>query len=164
MPVFISDACIFILLIRHGILESFFHSCQDVKTSSLVWFEMRDEQQESLSLYIEQGNLSIVETEVNSSLKLPKSLSLADVSVISLANSLNGIILSSDKLLRLHAQKHSLEVHGFLWIIQRMIKSRSIDATNAKTILESMLTDPLVFRNKELLKEVENTIQEIEMF
>jgi predicted nucleic acid-binding protein len=122
---------------------------------------MHDEQKECLSIYVKKGQLNVVDAVNNSSLNLPKSLSLADVSVISLANSLNGVVLTSDKLLRLHAQKQSIEVHGFLWLIQRMIRTSNIDVKNAQVILEAMTADPFVFRNNELLKEVQNTIQAI---
>jgi hypothetical protein len=63
-------------------------------------------------------------------------LSFADSSVLELSARINGILLSSDKSLRIISKKHNIDVRGVLWIIEELVKKKIISPQIAITKLE----------------------------
>jgi len=74
--------------------------------------------------------------------KVP-ALSLADCSVLFLAAQKEAILLTGDRQLRMEAEKEGIEVHGSLWILDRMVHLKAIDMIAAcRALLELMLRNP----------------------
>jgi predicted nucleic acid-binding protein len=65
--------------------------------------------------------------------------SLADVSCYFLAHETTRPLLTGDGRLRKQAQKDGLEVHGALWLLDRLVEHAVIPTTRAADCLESML-------------------------
>lgn len=57
-----------------------------------------------------------------------------------LAIALNALLLTGDKELRLLAEARQVEVHGTLWIFDRLVEKRLLKPKDAADKLECLLT------------------------
>lgn len=132
MKVIVNDANILIDLIGLGLLTNFFELNYEFYTTSLVFEELEDEQQIELQKYVDLEILLVQQmseeqlVEINNIQKTKTSLSFQDCSAFYQAQIENGILVTSDNTLRKFAKSKNQEVHGHLWIFDKMIESETI--------------------------------------
>jgi hypothetical protein len=154
MDICITDACIFIDLMKYDWIGQFFKLPFTFHTTLLVINELREEQVDLLQPYIHSNRLLIDESDSISNQNYSRSLSLADVSVLVLAERTNGILVSSDNLLRKVALQKKLNVHGFVWLIEQLLHNQLILPNEAIDGLGAMLNDPYFSQNILLKNEI----------
>ncbi len=76
--------------------------------------------------------------EINTIQKSKPSLSQQDCSAFYQAQTENGILVTSDNSLRKFARENEVEVHGHLWIFDKMVEHRSISGALAINKLEDL--------------------------
>jgi hypothetical protein len=164
MRIAITDACIFIDVIELRLTARFFTLDIEIHTSSLVMDELSHDQKEILSEYVSTGRLVInaFTPEYYSEMKTityPKSLSLADKSVLLFAQKLKAIVLSSDKLVRFYAKNNTIDYHGLIWIIDKLVENGTLLPAAAIKKLQDLLSMNAFYRNRpELVSEIEKRI------
>lgn len=133
MDIIIEDTNIFIDLYQTG-LGRFVQQLEiDFRTSIYVLLEVVDEPQYQYVLgLLEKGVLKAEDFEGDEQKYLfettqtyggKSNLSLADCSVMLLAERYQCRLLTSDRKLRLHAQERGLEVSGFLWLTDELVRT-----------------------------------------
>ncbi len=69
----------------------------------------------------------------------PRALSVMDLAALILSKRLRVILLTGEKLLRGVAEEEGVEVRGTLWLLDQMIVSKALEASDAAAALDSML-------------------------
>jgi rRNA-processing protein FCF1 len=128
LKIAVTDACIFIDLYDLGLVTSFFKLQIEIHTTSSVYFELYDEQQQVLTAYQSVSRLIVHNLKEEDFLQIhsepyPKSLSETDKSVLHVANKLNACVLSSDKTVRNCAKNKGIEYHGMIWIFDKLVEA-----------------------------------------
>ena len=132
MKIIVNDANILIDLIELQLLPYFFALEFEFYTTSLVFEELDKDQQFTLKTYVDSGTLLVHEmtytqlTEINTIQKTKPALSLQDCSAFYQAQIEAGILITSDNALRKFAKAHNQEVHGHLWVFDRMFETEII--------------------------------------
>jgi|SRR5690554_590234 len=161
--VVITDANILIDLIHLEMFSVLFESdLFEFKTTDFVFEELYDGQKEILRDIIEEQRFQIIEsqeddlTEIFKIKQNTQGLSIQDCSAWFYAQKLNGMLLTGDASLRKHTKKSGIEVHGILYLFDRMVAGGIIAAQEAFEKLEE-----LKVLNKRLpVKEVEKRLKE----
>ena len=69
------------------------------------------------------------------------------------------MILSSDKTVRHNAKIRSIEYHGMLWILDKLVEHSLLSKENAISCLKHMMEHNLIYQNnKELMDEMNKRI------
>jgi predicted nucleic acid-binding protein len=148
MKVAIKDANVFIDLESMGLLDLWFQLGITTLTSSFVVMELEDGGHENALACIRTGQA--VEAEISGEEMAGafaefqdahggKGLSESDLSVIYLALREDAMVLSGDRLLRSTAEAQHLEVHGTLWILDRLVESGVLKPAVAAERLETLI-------------------------
>jgi len=159
MKLAVTDACIFIELDQLSLTSLFFKLDIEVHTSVDVFNELYTGQQELLRAYVAGKVLYIhsISSEERTLLntgKFPAGLSQNDRTVLFLAEKLEAMVLSTDKLVRSHAQKSALECHGMIWVFDMLIDAGVISKEEASHKLRQMIGQNIIYQNNtKLLKE-----------
>jgi predicted nucleic acid-binding protein len=139
--ILVQDACILIDLMDVGLIEEFFRLGYHVITTEYVVFEITEEyQRQMIANMIERSLLEI--TEVNDDLvndlnsRYP-GLTLADCSVLTLATTTGGKVLTADGALRRTCQNQGVRVGGFLWVVKQLVLCNLIPAEKGLQALET---------------------------
>lgn len=146
MKVVVNDANILIDLVKLQLLPHFFALGWEYHTTSLVFDELYEEQQEAFAPYQDKGLFLVADleaTEVVTILELQISkpqLSEQDCSALYYTIKSSGVLLSSDKNLREFAENKGVEVHGHLWIFDAMVAQKCISPTRAAEKLEELIS------------------------
>jgi cardiolipin synthase len=145
MKVVVNDANILIDLVKLQLLPHFFGLGWEYHTTSLVFDELFEDQQEAFSAYQDKGVFFIAEldaTELGTIIELQlekPQLSEQDCSALFYTIKKAGVLLSSDKNLREFAENKSVEVHGHLWIFDAMVAQNCISPSRAADKLEELI-------------------------
>lgn len=142
MKIAISDANIFIDLIHIKLHAELFALDLEIHTTSLVFDELREDQQRALSKFAKKDKLTIHPSEESNQLEnaiLNKRLSESDKSVIHLASELGAFILTGDGLLRKISVKQKIEVHGVFWLLDKFVESKLITKKKALQQLKLLM-------------------------
>jgi predicted nucleic acid-binding protein len=137
MAIAVNDANIFIDLLEIDLIDTFFELKLDLHTTNLVLNELDYEQQIIIKKQIAKKRLKvkILNDEELSELKekeiTSSKLSKQDVSVYAYAKELGAIILTSDRRLRIEAKSKGFEVHGILWVFEKMMEEKLIKPKKA---------------------------------
>jgi predicted nucleic acid-binding protein len=113
-------------------------------TTDLVLEELYDHQKESLTPFIEEGQLQIQSIDEDDFLSIYQiqvqrpQLSEQDCSAFYQAQKLDAILLTSDKVLRRLAQQKALEVHGHLWVFDEMVAAGTLSPKAAIQKLDEL--------------------------
>ncbi|KAA0992885.1 PIN domain-containing protein [Dyadobacter aurulentus] len=164
MKVAVTDACIFIDLIGLNLLHQLFDLHLEIHTSADVVAELYDDGAE-LYQFVDAGKLqihSIQEADriVISQAKYSKALSENDKTVLHLANQIKATVLSSDQVVRKHAEAHGLECRGMLWLLDQLVAHQIISAPIAKQKLQALLEANVMYRNNmRLSAEIQKRLQ-----
>lgn len=139
--VYISDTNILIDFRHAGMLEVLFQLPFTLCCTDFVLFELNDFDHGELT---EMG-LSVVELDENSVESLYEltdahnNSSLADVSCYFLAKTTGHPLLTGDGQLRKQAAKDGLQVHGALWLLDRLVQVNIVTKIQAAMGLQAML-------------------------
>jgi predicted nucleic acid-binding protein len=164
MKLAVTDACIFIDLYDLQLTAQFFNLNIEVHTSIDVIKELYENQQQMLSAFqsvkklivhiIKEEDKKIIYSNAN-----PQSLSESDKTVLYLADNLNAMVLSSDRVLRKTAKNKGIAYHGMLWIFDELVKYNLISNSEASLKLQHLINSNLVFQNnRELVEEMEKRL------
>lgn len=144
----VSDTNIFIDLISVNLLDGFFSLPWEIHTTDMVMKELKDSnQKEAVETFRQQGCLTVKEFEGKEILKLMQmrnqalkssNASIQDCSVWKLAKDLVCPLLTGDNRLRKAAQKDDVEVHGILYLFDKMLEHNVIDYETAIIKLQSL--------------------------
>lgn len=143
MRLVVTDANIFFDLIKIEALGLFFQLDLEFHTSAIVMDECRAADRALLESYVEKGILrvaSYTEQEMHDveHTGTRKSLSPADRSVLYTAKQLSGIVLTSDRAMRLECEAMSIECHGSLWCVKEIHQHGKCDARHALDLLRAL--------------------------
>jgi predicted nucleic acid-binding protein len=133
MKVLITDANILIDLLKTEVIGRFFRLKYEIHTTHAVIEECNEDQQKLLNKHINSGKLSILpmNTEdddlVESLLGENPGLSHADCTVLHAAKSLQAILLTGDRKLRMVTLDSKLEVRGIFWVFDEMLKQKVME-------------------------------------
>jgi len=123
MKVVITDANIFMHLIDSGLPESFFRLDFEIATTEEVFAEIGDERH--LLAPFAGGRLEIISSQDDQlatiqSAAFAPGLSFPDRTVLFHATLRNGTVLTGESLMRKECERLGLDVHGILWVLDRM--------------------------------------------
>lgn len=144
MKIAVTDANIFIDLIHLGLHVFISQLNLEIFTTQNVLDELDEEQIQILDGLIGNKSLTIYafsdeEYEAFSDFSVKRGLSVADHSVLFIAEKLSALILSGDSLLRKTCEERKFEVHGILWIIDECIRCRHLTYQEAHKKLCSLM-------------------------
>jgi predicted nucleic acid-binding protein len=142
----VKDANVLIDLWGIGLLELIFELNIEVHTTDLVVNEIeQEEQSRAIQNLINEGKLLVHTFTPKELAELVvfqmshSSLSLEDCSVWSIAGRLQAILLTGDGALRKKAAEAGLEVHGSLWLLDKLVKQSLVDIPGACAALRSLM-------------------------
>ncbi len=144
MRVVVNDANVLIDLVKLELLEPFFQLPFEFHVTSLVLDELYESQVEKIDPYISSGILLVHHPdegelmEIHGSEKKPKGLTDMDFSAYIHARNLDGTLLTSDNSLRKYGKEEGIEVHGHLWVFDRMWDEGKIDGFMAARKLDEL--------------------------
>lgn len=137
MKIIVNDANILIDLVELKMLPYFFKLEFEFRTTQLILDELFDEQQEALIPYIETEKLILDTFSVNDLVEImslqhakPK-LSEQDCSAFFQAKKTGAVLITSDNLLRKFAHAQNIEVHGHLWVFDKLFVNNIISGERA---------------------------------
>lgn len=131
MIIVVNDANIIFDVIEINLTEFFFQLDYKFLITDFVYKEIeKAEQIMLLEEYIQNKSLDIYEIDdinkiYGKNLK-NQTLSAEDCSVLIAAEEEKAIILTGDKALRQIAEKDGIEVHGILWVFDRLVDNEII--------------------------------------
>jgi hypothetical protein len=161
----VTDACIFIDLYDLGLIAPFFKLEIEIHTTSAVYYELYEEQQQVLNAYQSVEKLIVHNLNEQDFIEIhsepyPKSLSETDKSVLYIANKLNAYVLSSDKAVRNCAKNKEVEYHGMIWIFDKLLEANIITPRVAATKLKQLVSTNFIFQNnKPLVDEIHKRLK-----
>ena len=144
----VSDTNILIDLVDSGLLEQFFSLPMEVHTTDMVIFEVTDpDQKAKVTVVVQQGYLKVktftsqemfsLYAFVNSK-RQKSNLSPADFSVWQYAAENHYPLLTGDGNLRKLATTDGVEVHGTLYIFDKLVEHGIITPAQAADRLEAL--------------------------
>lgn len=161
MKVAVKDANIFIDLESMGILDLWFQLGHETLTSTFIVDELELGGHEQALSCIRAGQAQVIVIageDMGSLMELWSEVeahgaSLGDASVLWLAIRAGAMLLTGDKPLRTQAAVRSIECHGTLWILDRLVEAGLLEPLSAANKLERLLR--LVGRRRRRLPESE---------
>ena len=161
----VTDACIFIDLYDLDLVAPFFKLEIEIHTTSAVYFELYEKQQQVLNAYQSVEKLIIHNLKEQDFIEIhsehyPKSLSETDKSVLHIANKLNACVLSSDKIVRNCAKNKDIEYHGMIWIFDKLVEANILTKRDAANKLKQLVASNFIFQNnKPLVDEIRKRLK-----
>jgi len=148
MIIVITDACFLIDLIDIDLFEEFHGLGYQVHITSSVFAELEgDEYVKPVWECIEQKKMflyNMTAADQNALEKLmgkhPSRLSEPDCSCLYLAKEMKATILTCEKLLTNVAKNLNLDVHGSLWILDRLLEASTITRRIAYSKLKDLMS------------------------
>lgn len=165
MRIAITDACIFIDLHDLKLTNLLFSLQVDIHTSYDVYNELYPTQQDILTEFHTTGKLTIHNISGDERILMqkqnyPKSLTESDKSVLFLAEKVDAMILSSDKVVRNCAKRRSIEYHGMLWVFDKLVEHKLLSFSEAAEKLELLIRSNMIYQNNaDLIKELEKRLE-----
>ncbi|GAB1473166.1 hypothetical protein MASR2M69_06070 [Bacteroidota bacterium] len=71
----------------------------------------------------------------------------SDKSVLFLAEKVDAMILSSDKVVRNCAKRRSIEYHGMLWVFDKLVEHKLLSFSEAAEKLELLIRSNMIYQN-----------------
>lgn len=149
----VSDTNIFIDLIEIGLLEGFFSLPWEIHTTDMIIHELKvPTQKEMIVKYRTDGLLYVKEYNVAEMVDLAKfhvlqremaKVSIQDCSVWLYAMNKNYTLLTGDAKLRSAATKMSVDVHGIIYVIDKLVDKQLISKkTAADKLMQLKMSNP----------------------
>ncbi|MDZ7829361.1 MAG: DUF3368 domain-containing protein [Halofilum sp. (in: g-proteobacteria)] len=140
MPILVSDANIFIDLEIGGVVREAFRLPEEIQTPDFLFQdELAEEHPDLISLGLVLGELD--ESGIADLVALAgryTGISRYDSAALALARSIGCPLVTGDSRLRAAARTEAIEVHGTVWLIERMLDEHLITTGTARTAFESM--------------------------
>lgn len=165
MRIAVTDANIFIDLIKLQLHTHFFGLDLEIHTTLDVYNELYAEQQTILDIYRSLDKLTIhvlssQEGVAISNTPYSKGLSFEDKSVLYLAEKLKALLLSTDKLSRNYAKSICIDCHGMLWILDQLVEKQQLIREVAILKLNELIEKNPIYRNNhELQLEISKRVK-----
>lgn len=145
MKIAITDANIFIDLIKLEILHFLFEIELEITTTLEVFQELHDWQQNKLQYFIDNSQLKLhifssEEWSLMQNLTKTKGLTMEDITIAFLAKQTGAIVLSGDNPLRKYCTQQQLEVRGILWLLDTFLLRSHLTQVQAKEKLIFLLS------------------------
>jgi hypothetical protein len=155
----VTDANIFIDLIILGLIGHLFELGIGIHTTREVFDQLTSRQRETLIAWHLDGSLIIYEFSAEEiseiyALQFPAGLEAADRTVFYYATRLACMVISGDNKLRKHCEKNGLEVHGLIWIFDRVVELELISKKNMVEKLEKLMSYNDRLPMEELLRRI----------
>lgn len=160
MKLAVTDANIFIDLIKLQMLALLFRIDMEIHTTKEIVDQLNDHQLVSLTQFIESQHLqlhylSATQLQEVIALAAPRSLDLADKSVAWLSLRLAAMVLTGDGPLRKYCQAKQLEVKGIIWLFDKFVEKGLVKPLLAAEKMESLIQ----FNNRLPKEECSHRIQ-----
>lgn len=159
----VSDTNIFIDLISVNLLDSFFSLPWEIHTTDMIVQELiKSEQHEAITLLRENGHLIVKKFEGEELAqiarmkleRLSSNASIQDCSVWKLAKDLECALLTGDNKLRKVVQNDNIEVHGILYLFDKMLEHEIMDNETAIYKLQSLFSINSRLPKEEIVKRI----------
>lgn len=136
MKIAITDANIFIDLIKLRWLGYLFSIGLEIYSSREVIDELNENQLEQLNSFIQAQHVKVYtfsaeELMAISVIVAPASLTTQDKSILYLAKKLEASVLTGDNPLRKFCLKNELDVKGIIWLFDRFVELELVDCETA---------------------------------
>lgn len=161
----VSDTNIFIDLISVNLLDGFFNLPWEIHTTDMIMKELKDSNQKAVvDAFRQLGSLKVKEFDGNEMQELMRmrkralessNASILDCSVWKLAKNLDCSLLTGDNRLRKVVQKDNVEVHGILYLFDKMLEHQVINHETAITKLQSLFSINTRLPKDEIDKRIE---------
>jgi hypothetical protein len=144
MKIAVTDANIFIDIIKIGLTKQFFALPIEAHTSLEVLAELKDHQSEILAAYQYVGKLKVHNFEPEELMEMhiltpSNRLSDPDKTVIYLAVKHQAMLLSSDGMIRKFAKEQGIETHGQIWLFDELVARKQITQKIACNKINALL-------------------------
>lgn len=147
MKLIITDVSVLFDLYQLELLPEFFALKAEISTTSFVYNEivvanqivefevykrgqklnvivLTEEDQEAVSQFVTKRNLK----------------SLPDKTMLWKSVQLKCALLTCDKKLKIEAKEHGIEVHGSIWVIEKLVEENILDSAKAISVLNVLKT------------------------
>jgi hypothetical protein len=144
MKLAVTDANIFIDLIKLQMLALLFNIDMEIHTTKEIVDQLNDDQLLNLTEFIDSQDLrvhylSALQLQEVIDLAAPRALELADKSMAWLSLQLTATVLTGDGPLRKFCQTMHLEVRGIIWLFDAIIEKGVMSPLSAAEKMESLL-------------------------
>ena len=161
MKIAITDANIFIDLIKLRWLGYLFSIGLEIYSTREVIDELKDSQLEQLNGFIQSQQIkvySFLAEELISvqAIVAPASLTTQDKSILFLARKLDAAVLTGDNPLRKFCIKNELDVKGIIWLFDRFLELEVVGYEVAINQMNSLLS----FNNRLPVADCEQRLKE----
>lgn len=147
MRIAVQDANVLIDLELVGVFDLWFQLGIETHTTDLIRSELETGRHEQALSYFRTGQirehgLEFEELAAVAALvaEVGSKAGFNDCSVLFLARKLGAMIISSDKALRKAAEARAIEVHGTLWILDRLVEAEALAPKVAAAKLAHLLS------------------------
>jgi len=145
MVITVTDANIFIDLIKLDMLGYLFGAGLEIHTSSEIIEQLNETQQQKVNVFIHSRSLNVtyftdIEIVEIQEETFPRALEFQDKTVFYLAKKLDAQILTGDAALRKYCIDKQFNVHGIVWVFDRFIETKLITNKQAKEKMEELLS------------------------
>lgn len=145
MKIAVTDANIFIDLIRLDMLGFLFNLDLEIHTTYEVYNQLNSEQEKVANNFVQSGLLilySFASEELKdlSQIDFPPGLEIADRSVYYYASISEALILSGDKKLKSFCETRHKNVKGIIWVFDQIVKNELLSTKLAAEKLDLLLT------------------------
>lgn len=144
MRIVVNDANILIDLVELQLLPQFFGLNYEFYTTTLILEELLVDQRLQLKTYLEQGiliaeEMSAADLEAIKIIEHSKpKLSQQDCSAYHQAACKQGVLITSDNVLRKFAIATNIDVHGHLWVFDKMVEQQTLTPITASQKLSEL--------------------------
>lgn len=144
MKIAVTDANIFIDLIKLDMLGFLFNLDLEIHTTYEVYNQLNSEQEKIAQNFVQSGLLILYsftpeELEELNKIDFPPGLEIADRSVYYYASVSEALILSGDRKLKKFCESKHNNVKGIIWVFDQIVKNELIPVKNAAEKMELLL-------------------------
>lgn len=147
MKLIITDVSVLFDLYQLEILPEFFALKAEISTTSYVYNEIVIANQVvEFEVYKRSQKLNVImltnqEQDAVNQFATKRSLkSLPDKTILWKSIQLNCALITCDRKLKLEAKDHGVEVHGSIWVIEKLAEENILDKFKAIALLEQLKT------------------------
>lgn len=164
MKLIITDVSVLFDLYQLEILPEFFALKAEISTTSFVYNEIVIANQVvEFEVYKRSQKLNVImltdeeQDAVNQFITKRNLKSLPDKTMLWKSIQLNCALLTCDRKLKLEAKEHGVEVHGSIWVIEKLVEENVLDKYKAIFLLEQLKT----FNDRLPMEEIDKVIKKL---
>ncbi len=145
MKIAITDANIFIDLIKLALLSYLFNLGIEIHTTREVYDQLNSGQKSSTDEFVLAGllivyNFNSEELQAINEMECPSGLELADRTVYYYTTITTALVLSGDQKLRKFCLSKDVEVKGIIWLFDEFVKRQLISGAIAIEKMEHLIS------------------------